>query len=212
MGTFYEDLAYDASGQFLAGSLMDYQMPRAGDFPSIGFSMRNVPCKANPLGVKGAGEAGGPELLAACLGDLVLADLDLGVLGEVATALLADQEEVTGDHRRRLGELRGQRWVRGVHQSHRISSAFGTRFEERLTQEALHFMELTKSFQVELLERLDLGRSRRRGVLVVQQAGCRYVLHGGGKKSKLCATAGRRGRARSGLRATAVALPGERKN
>jgi carbon-monoxide dehydrogenase large subunit len=37
---------------------MDYAMPRAGDLPSFAFSTQNVPTTANPLGVKGAGEAG----------------------------------------------------------------------------------------------------------------------------------------------------------
>ena len=46
------------SGQLVTASLMDYALPRAGDVPSIAFETRNVPCKVNPLGVKGAGEAG----------------------------------------------------------------------------------------------------------------------------------------------------------
>jgi carbon-monoxide dehydrogenase large subunit len=37
---------------------MDYAMPRASDVPSFAFSTHNVPTNANPLGVKGAGEAG----------------------------------------------------------------------------------------------------------------------------------------------------------
>jgi carbon-monoxide dehydrogenase large subunit len=37
---------------------MDYAMPRASDVPAFSFSTHNVPTKANPLGVKGAGEAG----------------------------------------------------------------------------------------------------------------------------------------------------------
>jgi carbon-monoxide dehydrogenase large subunit len=37
---------------------MDYAMPHALDAPSFVFETRNVPCKTNPLGVKGAGEAG----------------------------------------------------------------------------------------------------------------------------------------------------------
>jgi carbon-monoxide dehydrogenase large subunit len=48
----------DASGQLVTGSFMDYAMPRAGDLPSFSFATHNVPCTANPLGVKGAGEAG----------------------------------------------------------------------------------------------------------------------------------------------------------
>ncbi|HLN08252.1 MAG TPA: molybdopterin cofactor-binding domain-containing protein, partial [Xanthobacteraceae bacterium] len=54
-----ERTVYDGeSGQLVTGSFMDYAMPRASDLPYFSFSTHNVPCKANPLGVKGAGEAG----------------------------------------------------------------------------------------------------------------------------------------------------------
>jgi carbon-monoxide dehydrogenase large subunit len=54
-----EHTIYDPdSGQLLSGSFMDYAMPRAGDIPSFTFSTHNVPSTSNPLGVKGAGEAG----------------------------------------------------------------------------------------------------------------------------------------------------------
>ncbi|HVJ22578.1 MAG TPA: molybdopterin cofactor-binding domain-containing protein, partial [Burkholderiales bacterium] len=54
-----EHAVYDpASGQLLSGSFMDYAMPRAGDLPSFDCGFRHVPCTTNPLGVKGAGEAG----------------------------------------------------------------------------------------------------------------------------------------------------------
>jgi len=54
-----ERTRYDPqSGQLVAASFMDYALPRADDLPSFSFSTRNVPCKANPLGIKGAGEAG----------------------------------------------------------------------------------------------------------------------------------------------------------
>ncbi len=53
-----EDTVYDASGQLLSASLMDYALPRASDVPNYAFETRNVPCTTNPLGVKGAGEAG----------------------------------------------------------------------------------------------------------------------------------------------------------
>ncbi|MBP7336597.1 xanthine dehydrogenase family protein molybdopterin-binding subunit [Niveispirillum sp.] len=46
------------SGQLLTGSFMDYAMPRADHLPMIDFSLRPVPCTTNPLGLKGAGEAG----------------------------------------------------------------------------------------------------------------------------------------------------------
>ena len=54
-----ENTVYDgSSGQLVTASLMDYALPRAADTPPFTFETRNVPCATNPLGVKGAGEAG----------------------------------------------------------------------------------------------------------------------------------------------------------
>jgi carbon-monoxide dehydrogenase large subunit len=53
-----EGCRYDASGQLLTGSLMDYCLPRASDVPSFKVDTRETPCTHNPLGVKGCGEAG----------------------------------------------------------------------------------------------------------------------------------------------------------
>lgn len=54
-----EQAVYDSvDGQLVTGTFMDYALPRAADGPSIKFETRNVPCTTNPLGVKGAGEAG----------------------------------------------------------------------------------------------------------------------------------------------------------
>jgi carbon-monoxide dehydrogenase large subunit len=53
-----ENCAYDASGQLLTGSYMDYAMPRANDIPNLKISNVVTPCTHNPLGVKGCGEAG----------------------------------------------------------------------------------------------------------------------------------------------------------
>ena len=53
-----EHAVYDKSGQLLSGSFMDYAMPRAGDLPWFDCGFHHVPCTTNPLGVKGAGEAG----------------------------------------------------------------------------------------------------------------------------------------------------------
>ncbi len=54
-----ENTHYDPeSGQLLAGSFMDYAIPRADDLPDIDVDFIEVPCRSNPLGVKGAGEAG----------------------------------------------------------------------------------------------------------------------------------------------------------
>jgi len=54
----YERVVYDAEGQLLSGTFTDYCMPRADDLPDIQVILCEVPCKTNPLGVKGAGEAG----------------------------------------------------------------------------------------------------------------------------------------------------------
>ena len=54
-----EQVVYDPeTGQLLSASFMDYQMPRADDFPDITIKADGVPTRRNPLGVKGAGEAG----------------------------------------------------------------------------------------------------------------------------------------------------------
>ncbi len=65
-----ENCVYDPeTGQLLTGSFMDYAMPRAYDLPPIRFAYNEVPCRNNPLGVKGAGEAGAigapPSIIAA---------------------------------------------------------------------------------------------------------------------------------------------------
>src|SRR6185312_10569686 len=54
-----ERTMYDPeSGQLLSGSFMDYALPRANDLPEIEVELLEIPCLTNPLGVKGAGEAG----------------------------------------------------------------------------------------------------------------------------------------------------------
>jgi carbon-monoxide dehydrogenase large subunit len=56
---FLERTSYDKeSGQLLSASFMDYCLPRATDLPDIEVDLIEVPCETNPLGVKGAGEAG----------------------------------------------------------------------------------------------------------------------------------------------------------
>ncbi len=55
----FEETIYDNdTGQLLSGSFMDYAIPRATDMPPIKFSYNEVLCTTNPLGIKGAGEAG----------------------------------------------------------------------------------------------------------------------------------------------------------
>ena len=53
-----EEIRFDAEGQMLTATFMDYALPRAIDIPSFHFETRNVRCVTNALGVKGAGEAG----------------------------------------------------------------------------------------------------------------------------------------------------------
>jgi carbon-monoxide dehydrogenase large subunit len=74
-----EDIIYDAQGQLLTGSFMDYAMPRATDFSRIAVKSNPVPTKSNPLGVKGAGEAGTVGALPAIANAIVDALSELGV-------------------------------------------------------------------------------------------------------------------------------------
>jgi carbon-monoxide dehydrogenase large subunit len=55
---FHEQAVYDASGQLLTGSFMDYAMPRVGLVGGLRLTEHPVPTKTNPLGAKGVGEAG----------------------------------------------------------------------------------------------------------------------------------------------------------
>jgi carbon-monoxide dehydrogenase large subunit len=55
----WEHTVYDPeSGQLLSGSLMDYALPRADDLPALDITLDGLPTAANPLGVKGSGQAG----------------------------------------------------------------------------------------------------------------------------------------------------------
>ena len=58
-GALLEHFIYDEQGQLLTGSLADYLMPTASDFPSIrAIALEEKPSPNNPLGAKGAGEGG----------------------------------------------------------------------------------------------------------------------------------------------------------
>ena len=74
-----EVLAYDESGQVLAGSFMDYAMPRADDVPPFEVDAHEVPTQVNPLGAKGVGEAGTVGALPAVLNAVNDALAPLGV-------------------------------------------------------------------------------------------------------------------------------------
>jgi aerobic carbon-monoxide dehydrogenase large subunit len=63
-----ENAIYDSSGgQLVTGSFMDYAMPRASDMPAFKDAIHSVPATTNPLGVKGAGEAGTTAAIAAVM-------------------------------------------------------------------------------------------------------------------------------------------------
>ena len=77
---FTEHLVYDeGSGQLLTGSLMDYSLPRADEVCSFEMDENPVPTRTNPLGVKGAGEAGNVGALAAIMNAVVDALAPLGI-------------------------------------------------------------------------------------------------------------------------------------
>jgi len=66
-----EHAIYDSDGQLLAGSFMDYMMPRADDMPDMKLGFHSVPCTTNPVGAKGAGEAGTTGALAAGMNAII---------------------------------------------------------------------------------------------------------------------------------------------
>ncbi|PKA99896.1 xanthine dehydrogenase molybdenum binding subunit apoprotein [Flavobacteriaceae bacterium MAR_2009_75] len=74
-----EEVVYDESGQMITGSYMDYAMPRADDLPMIETDNTVTPCPHNPLGVKGAGEAGAIGSTPAVVNAVVDALAHLGV-------------------------------------------------------------------------------------------------------------------------------------
>lgn len=75
----FEGAIYDDQGQLLNASYMDYTMPRADDVPMIETDRTHTPCPHNPLGVKGAGEAGTIGSTAAVVNAVVDALKHLGV-------------------------------------------------------------------------------------------------------------------------------------
>jgi aerobic carbon-monoxide dehydrogenase large subunit len=74
-----EDIHFDSEGQLITASFQDYVMPHAHDFPDIEVEANPVPTKTNPLGVKGAGEAGCVGALPAVVNALVDALSEFGV-------------------------------------------------------------------------------------------------------------------------------------
>ena len=98
-GVVYEE----GSGQLLNASFMDYAMPRAGDVPAIEVTYNPVPCTTNPLGVKGAGEAGAvgsaPAVINAvldALGPLGIDHIDMPATPEKIWRAIQDAHNSTG--------------------------------------------------------------------------------------------------------------------
>jgi carbon-monoxide dehydrogenase large subunit len=67
------------SGQLIIGDLTDYAIPHADTLPAIEFRYNVVPCKTNPLGLKGAGEAGAIGAPPALVNAVVDALSELGI-------------------------------------------------------------------------------------------------------------------------------------
>src|SRR5882672_9358443 len=75
----YEEVVYDAQGQLVTGSLMDYAIPRATNVPWLELDRTETPSPVNPLGVKGVGEAGTIGATPAIVGAIVDALAPFGV-------------------------------------------------------------------------------------------------------------------------------------
>jgi carbon-monoxide dehydrogenase large subunit len=91
----FENVVFDAEGQLLTGSFMDYCMPRADAVPPIQVEFIEVPAKTNPLGAKGCGEAGAtgapPTVMNALLDALAplgVTHLDMPATPEVVWAAM----------------------------------------------------------------------------------------------------------------------------
>jgi len=76
-----EQTVYDSdSGQLVTGSFMDYGIPRADNVPAINLTLvEDMPCMTNPMGIKGAGEAGAIGAPPAIINAIVDALAPLGV-------------------------------------------------------------------------------------------------------------------------------------
>ena len=97
-----EELVLDPhSGQLLTGSFMDYALPYAEDLPSFGWARNEVPCKSNPLGVKGVGESGCTASLACVMNAVIdalaprgVTALDMPATSERIWRALADYSSI----------------------------------------------------------------------------------------------------------------------
>jgi len=74
-----EAIVFDTAGQLVTGSFQDYAMPRAIDLPNFTSELTEIPATTNPLGVKGAGEAGATGAPPAIIGAVLDALKPLGI-------------------------------------------------------------------------------------------------------------------------------------
>jgi aerobic carbon-monoxide dehydrogenase large subunit len=93
-GAMFEEIAYDADGQLLSGTLMDYVVPRADDLPPIECVHLEYPSPRNPLGTKGLGEGGAISPPAAIANAIDDALAPLGVRVTATPALPARVREL----------------------------------------------------------------------------------------------------------------------
>ena len=93
---FEETIYDDETGQLLSGSFMDYAIPRASDIPTINFSYNEILCNTNPLGIKGAGEAGAigapPAVINAICNALDLDHVDMPAKPEKIWRILSSKK------------------------------------------------------------------------------------------------------------------------
>ena len=96
-----EDIHFDDGGQIVTGSFMDYAMPRATDISAVEVKSNPVPTTTNPLGVKGAGEAGCVGAMPAVANALVDALSHLGIkphrdAGDAGAGVAGDSRNANG--------------------------------------------------------------------------------------------------------------------
>jgi len=94
-----ENVVYaEDSGQLATATFVDYVMPRAEDMPKLDIAYAEIPCLTNPLGVKGAGEAGTigslPAIVGAISNALGIAHIDMPATSEKIWRLARDQKNL----------------------------------------------------------------------------------------------------------------------
>ena len=93
---FEEAIYDDETGQLLNGSFMDYAIPRASDMPFMQFSFNEILCTTNPLGIKGAGEAGAigapPAVINAICNALDIEHIDMPAKPEKVWRVLSSKQ------------------------------------------------------------------------------------------------------------------------